>query len=196
MIAGTSTCHMALSAEPRAGAGRLGAVSRRGAARAVAERGRAVGDRARCSTMCVQLHGAGGEPLPATCTRRWWRASPSCARPRVAAFAARPARAARLPRQPLAAGRSARDRRDQRADARQLGFDCAGAALLPRPRSAIALGHAPHPGGAERQGLAIDTLHVAGGHAKNPLLMELYADATGCRVVEPAARTRCCSAPP
>ena len=33
---------------------------------------------------------------------------------------------------------------------------------------------------------AIDTLHVAGGHTKNPLLMGLYADATGCRVIEPA----------
>ena len=36
-------------------------------------------------------------------------------------------------------------------------------------------------------GAAIDTLHVTGGHTRNPLLMELYADATGCRVVEPAA---------
>src|SRR5690606_1948888 len=35
-------------------------------------------------------------------------------------------------------------------------------------------------------GYAIDTLHVTGGHTKNPLLMELYADATGCTVVEPA----------
>jgi FGGY-family pentulose kinase len=38
-----------------------------------------------------------------------------------------------------------------------------------------------------RQGYAIDTLHVTGGHTKNPLLMELYADATGCTVVEPSA---------
>ncbi len=34
-------------------------------------------------------------------------------------------------------------------------------------------------------GYLIDTLHVTGGHTKNPLLMELYADATGCAVVEP-----------
>jgi FGGY-family pentulose kinase len=34
-------------------------------------------------------------------------------------------------------------------------------------------------------GFVIDTLHVTGGHTRNPLLMELYADATGCRVVEP-----------
>ncbi len=31
----------------------------------------------------------------------------------------------------------------------------------------------------------IDTLHITGGHTKSPLLMELYADATGCTVVEP-----------
>ena len=35
-------------------------------------------------------------------------------------------------------------------------------------------------------GFAIGTLHVTGGHTRNPLLMELYADATGCNVVEPA----------
>jgi FGGY-family pentulose kinase len=37
------------------------------------------------------------------------------------------------------------------------------------------------------RGYAIDTLHVTGGHTHNPLLMELYADATGCTVVEPKA---------
>ena len=38
------------------------------------------------------------------------------------------------------------------------------------------------------RGYAIDTLHVTGGHLKNPLLMELYADATGCAVVESSAK--------
>src|SRR3569832_411462 len=37
-----------------------------------------------------------------------------------------------------------------------------------------------------RHGYAIGTLHVTGGHTHNPLLMELYADTTGCTVVEPA----------
>lgn len=37
------------------------------------------------------------------------------------------------------------------------------------------------------RGYGIDTLHVTGGHLKNPLLMELYADAVGCKVIEPAA---------
>lgn len=31
----------------------------------------------------------------------------------------------------------------------------------------------------------VDTLHVTGGHTRNPLLMELYADVTGCRLVVP-----------
>ena len=37
------------------------------------------------------------------------------------------------------------------------------------------------------RGYVIDTLHVTGGHTRNPLLMELYSDATGCAVVEPQA---------
>lgn len=36
-------------------------------------------------------------------------------------------------------------------------------------------------------GYGIDTLHVTGGHTRNPLLMELYADATGYRTMVPAA---------
>ena len=35
-------------------------------------------------------------------------------------------------------------------------------------------------------GYGIDTLHVAGGHTRNPLLMELYTDAVGYQVFEPA----------
>ncbi|WP_157018910.1 FGGY-family carbohydrate kinase [Mesorhizobium xinjiangense] len=35
------------------------------------------------------------------------------------------------------------------------------------------------------EGHGIDTLHVTGGHTRNPLLMELYADATGIAVIEP-----------
>ncbi|MEQ1900005.1 MAG: FGGY-family carbohydrate kinase [Devosia sp.] len=35
------------------------------------------------------------------------------------------------------------------------------------------------------KGFAIGTLHVTGGHTHNPLLMELYANATGCTVVQP-----------
>ena len=36
-----------------------------------------------------------------------------------------------------------------------------------------------------QSGYRIDTLHVTGGHTKNELLMELYANVTGCTVFEP-----------
>jgi ribulose kinase len=51
---------------------------------------------------------------------------------------------------------------------------------------AIALGTRHILEALDAKGYAIDTLHIAGGHVKNPLLMELYADATGCTVVTPA----------
>ncbi|MGH6912282.1 MAG: FGGY family pentulose kinase, partial [Geminicoccales bacterium] len=38
-------------------------------------------------------------------------------------------------------------------------------------------------------GYAIDQLRVAGGHTHNPLLMELYADVTGCTVTAPPEDT-------
>jgi FGGY-family pentulose kinase len=34
-------------------------------------------------------------------------------------------------------------------------------------------------------GYVLDTLHVTGGHVRNPLLMELYRDVIGCRIVVP-----------
>lgn len=39
----------------------------------------------------------------------------------------------------------------------------------------------------EAAGFGVDTLHVTGGHTRNPLLMELYADAIGKPVMEPNA---------
>jgi FGGY-family pentulose kinase len=51
---------------------------------------------------------------------------------------------------------------------------------------AVALGTRHILDALNEQGWRIDTLHVAGGHTKSPLLMELYADATGCTVVTPA----------
>jgi FGGY-family pentulose kinase len=50
----------------------------------------------------------------------------------------------------------------------------------------IALGTRHILDALNEKGYRIDHLHVAGGHTKNPLLMELYADATGCKVVTPA----------
>ena len=52
---------------------------------------------------------------------------------------------------------------------------------------AIALGVRHVLEALNAKGYVIDTLHVTGGHTKNPLLMELYADATGSTVIEPAA---------
>ncbi len=60
------------------------------------------------------------------------------------------------------------------------------AKLYYRTAVAIALGTRHILDALDAKGWRIDTLHVAGGHTKNPLLMELYADTTGCRVIEPA----------
>ncbi|HET6468757.1 MAG TPA: FGGY-family carbohydrate kinase [Geminicoccaceae bacterium] len=55
-----------------------------------------------------------------------------------------------------------------------------------RTALAIALGTRHILDALNRKGWAIDTLHLTGGHVRNPLLVELYADATGCDVVLPA----------
>jgi FGGY-family pentulose kinase len=56
-----------------------------------------------------------------------------------------------------------------------------------RTSVAIALGVRHILERLNESGFVIDTLHVTGGHTRNPLLMELYADAVGCTVVEPLA---------
>lgn len=56
-----------------------------------------------------------------------------------------------------------------------------------RTAVAIALGLRHILERLNENGFAIDTLHVTGGHVRNPLLMELYCDATSCAVVTPAA---------
>jgi FGGY-family pentulose kinase len=61
------------------------------------------------------------------------------------------------------------------------------ARLYWRTAIAIALGVRHVLEALNENGYVIDTLHVTGGHTRNPLLMELYADATGCTVVEPLA---------
>src|SRR5918996_2254309 len=53
----------------------------------------------------------------------------------------------------------------------------------------IALGTRHILDALDAAGYAIDRLHVARGHTRNPLLMELYADATGCAVTAPADGT-------
>jgi FGGY-family pentulose kinase len=65
------------------------------------------------------------------------------------------------------------------------GFDSL-CRLYWRTGVAIALGLRHILEALDAQGFGIETLHVSGGHTKNPLLMELYADVTGCTVIEPA----------
>lgn len=55
-------------------------------------------------------------------------------------------------------------------------------ALYWRTAVGIALGLRHILDTLNEQGYGIDTLHVTGGHIKNPLLLELYGDATGCVV--------------
>lgn len=60
------------------------------------------------------------------------------------------------------------------------------AKLYFRTAVAIALGTRHILDALNAEGYAIDHMHIAGGHTKNPLLMELYADTTGCKLVVPA----------
>lgn len=53
-----------------------------------------------------------------------------------------------------------------------------------RTAVAIALGVRQILEHMNAHGYSIESLHVTGGHTRNPLLMELYADATGVEVVE------------
>jgi FGGY-family pentulose kinase len=59
------------------------------------------------------------------------------------------------------------------------------ARLYYRTAVAIALGTRHILDALNAEGYRIDHLHIAGGHTRNPLLMELYADATGCTVIAP-----------
>ena len=65
------------------------------------------------------------------------------------------------------------------------GFDSL-CRLYYRTAVGIALGVRHIIDALNAKGYRIDTLHLTGGHVKNPLLVELYADATRCRVVLPA----------
>ena len=60
------------------------------------------------------------------------------------------------------------------------------ARLYYRTAVAIALGTRHILDALNAKGYAISHLHLTGGHTKNPLLLELYADTTGCTVVQPA----------
>ena len=183
LIAGTSTCHMALSATPRHVPGVWGPYF--GAVLPglwLNEGGQSV--TGALLDHVVRLHSAGGAPDAAMHARII---------DRLAALRAAqgPDFAARLHVLPDFHGN-----RSPLADPHAVGvisgltmdtsFDglCQ---LYYRTALAIALGTRHILQALNGQGYAIDTLHVTGGHTKNPLLMELYADATGCTVVAPQA---------
>jgi FGGY-family pentulose kinase len=184
LIAGTSSCVMALSAEARPTAGVWGPYSGAVLPDVWLNEG---GQSATGALLdhVIRYHGAGGDPTPQMHQR---------IADRVMAMREREGLAlgARLHILPDFHGN-----RSPLADPNALGvisgltldsdFDSL-CRLYWRTAVAIALGVRHILETLNTKGYAIDTLHVTGGHTKNPLLMELYADATGCTVVETAAR--------
>jgi FGGY-family pentulose kinase len=184
LIAGTSSCVMALSAEDRPTPGVWGPYFGAVLPGVWLNEG---GQSATGALLdhVIKWHGAGGEPGPAMHAR---------IAERVAQLRVRDGQAfaARLHVLPDFHGN-----RSPLGDPFALGvisgltldsdFDSL-CRLYWRTAVSIALGVRHILETLNTRGYAIDTLHVTGGHTKNPLLMELYADATGCTVVEPAAK--------
>ncbi|MBK1662964.1 ribulokinase [Rhodospirillum rubrum] len=181
LIAGTSSCLMALSADPHPTHGVWGPYF--GAVLPglwLNEGGQSV--TGALLDHVIALHGAGGRP-----GAEMHRAI--CARVAELRQIEGPAFAARLHVLPDFHGN-----RSPLADPGALGvisgldldrsFDSL-CRLYWRTAVGIALGVRHILDALNAQGHAIDTLHVTGGHIKNPLLMELYADATGCTLVQP-----------
>ncbi len=184
LIAGTSSCLMALSREPVRAPGIWGPYF--GAVLPglwVSEGGQSA--TGALLDHIIRWHGAGGAPDAATHRRIIARVQEL----RAAEGADFAARLHVLPdfhgnRSPLADPHAVGVVSGLTLDA---GFDSL-CRLYWRTAVAIALGVRHILDALNAHGYAIDTLHVTGGHTRNPLLMELYADATGCAVVEPAAQ--------
>lgn len=183
LIAGTSSCVVALSAGPRSFPGAWGPCF--GAA--LPDLWLSEGGQSATGALLdhvVRWHGAGGEPDGAMHAR-------IAARIGELRGTEGPGLAARLHVLPDFHGN-----RTPLADPRAVGvvsgltldssFDglCR---LYWRTAVAIALGVRHVLEAMEGGGPAAGALHVAGGHTRNPLLMELYADALQCTVVEPPA---------
>lgn len=181
LIGGTSSCHMALSAEPRAVPGvwgpYLGAVL---PGYWLNEGGQSV--TGALLDHVLQLHSAGG-------------AADAALHAKVVGRIAE-LRAAEGPRfaEGLHVLPDFHGNRSPLADPHATGvisgltldrsFDglCR---LYYRTAVAIVLGTRHIVDALNAKGYRIDTLHLTGGHVKNPLLVELYADATNCRLVLP-----------
>jgi FGGY-family pentulose kinase len=183
LIAGTSSCVMALSSDPRPVQGVWGPYFEAVLPGLWMNEG---GQSATGALLdhIIAWHGAGGQPNPANHRR-------IVDRVRELRAIEGEAFAARLHVLPDFHGN-----RSPRADPHAVGvisgltldasFDSL-CRLYWRTAVGIALGVRHILDTLNRCGYAIDTLHVTGGHTKNPLLMELDAAATGCAVVEPAA---------
>lgn len=183
LIAGTSTCHMALSKEPREVPGVWGPYF------GAVLPGIWLNEGGQSATGALldhilRLHSAGGEPDAALHARVVARVREL----RAAEGAAFARRLHVLPdfhgnRSPLADPHATGVISGLTLDA---SFDSL-CRLYWRTAVAIALGTRHIVDALNARGYRIDTLHLTGGHAKNPLLVELYADATGCRLVLPEA---------
>lgn len=184
LIAGTSSCVMALSPEARPTAGVWGPY--RGAVLPETWLNEA-GQSATGALLdhLIRWHGAGGEPTPALHRRIGDRIMEL----RAAEGLALGERLHILP--------DFHGNRSPLADPNALGvisglsldsdFDSL-CRLYWRACVAIALQVRHILETLNERGYAIDTLHVTGGHTRNSLLMELYADATGCTVIEPVTQ--------
>ncbi|MHA6641474.1 FGGY-family carbohydrate kinase [Mesorhizobium sp. A623] len=181
LIAGTSSCVMAMSPEPQPFAGVWGPYY--GAALPglwLSEGGQSV--TGALLDHVIRWHGAGGEPDAAAHARIGTRIMKLRAEEGLDL-------AGRLHVLPDFHGN-----RSPLADPHAVGvvsgltldasFDSL-CRLYWRTAVSIALGVRHVLEALNENGYLIDTLHVTGGHTRNPLLMELYADATGCTVVEP-----------
>ena len=183
LIAGTSSCVMALSAERRSFAGGWGPYL----GVALPELWMIEGGQSATGALLdhvIRWHGSGGEPDAAMHRKIGERIREL----RAAEGQAFAGRLHVLPdfhgnRSPLADPHAVGVISGLTLDA---SFDSL-ARLYWRTCVGIALGIRHILDTLNRGGFVIDTLHVTGGHTRNPLLMELYADATGCRVVEPLA---------
>lgn len=182
LIAGTSSCVMALSSDPRPIRGVWGPYE--GAVLPDAWLNEA-GQSATGALLdhIIRWHGAGGEPTPEMHQRIFDRVQEL--------RRTEPDLSPRLNVLPDFHGN-----RSPLADPNALGvlsgltldsdFDSL-CRLYWRTAVAIVLGVRHILETLNAHGYAIGTLHITGGHTHNPLLMELYADATGCTVVEPAS---------
>lgn len=183
LIAGTSSCIMAMSTRPRPFAGVWGPYY--GAA--LPDCWLCEGGQSATGALLdhvIRLHGAAGEPTPAEHARIIERIGVLRAE-EGARFAAR---LHVLPdfhgnRSPLADPHAVGVISGLTLDASFDGL----CRLYWRAAVGIALGLRHILETLNENGYVIDTINVTGGHTRNPLLMQLYADTTGCTVTEPVA---------